>query len=192
MIEPNHDYICDSYSTSYLSGTTKIEFLNDTFNKPSIIISTISTHKKVKFGSQTLGNVLNTSDINALALATRSECFENKSKIISEGDKGETFYMIECGTVHVVKSSHGKQPLVTLKKGNFFGEKSLFSNDTRTATCIADGKVKCLTLVRDDFVRLFGDLQELLDKSQKMVDESFKTANENIPTAENNSDPLEQ
>ena len=92
---------------------------------------------------------------------------------MKEGDKGDVFYMIEEGRVDIYKEALGDKVLVSLKSGNFFGEKALFSNDVRSASCIAFDEVKCLIIVRDDFVRLFGDLQELLDNAQKAVDESF-------------------
>ena len=100
--------------------------------------------------------------------------------------------MIELGKVDVYKSSHGDQPLVSLKKGNFFGEKALFSNDTRTATCVASDRVKCLVLAREDFVRLFGDLQDLLDKSQKMIDEKFQVEKRNSLLTDGKLSPLHE
>ena len=108
-----------------------------------------------------------------MSLATSSECFKKGDIVIKEGDKGDAFYVIEEGTVNVHKEALGDKVLAALKSGNFFGEKALFSNDVRNASCVADDDAKCLIIVRDDFVRLFGDLQELLDKSKKMDDESF-------------------
>ena len=80
--------------------------------------------------------------------------------------------MIEEGTVDVFKESVGPDPLVTLKNGNFFGEKALLSDDVRQASCIATSDVKCLILVRNDFVRMLGSLQELLDRTWSTKDDT--------------------
>ena len=101
------------------------------------------------------------SDIDALALATKTEYFDEGTDVVREGDKGDMFYMIEEGTVAVTKETIGAAPICVLKKGDFFGEKALLSSDTRAATCTATSRLKCLVLVREDFVRMLGNLKTL-------------------------------
>ena len=118
---------------------------------------------KVKVGGKLLGEFLDDSEIDALALTTKTEYFDEGSEIIREGDGGNKFYMIEEGNVEIYIERLGPDPIRTLNKGAFFGEKALMSDDIRTATCIAASKVKCLVLVREDFVRMLGNLKEILD-----------------------------
>lgn len=95
--------------------------------------------------------------------------------IVRQGDVGDAFYMIEKGQVDVYISEKSEtHPVVTLKAGDFFGEKALLSSDVRTATCVAKGseEVTCLLLMREDFVRMLGDLQYLLERSYTFRDES--------------------
>ena len=103
------------------------------------------------------------TEIDALALATGTEYYDQGCDIIKEGDRGDMFYMIEEGNVAVTKECLGPDPICILKKGDFFGEKALLSDDIRNATCTATSKVKCLVLVREDFVRMLGNLKEILD-----------------------------
>lgn len=119
--------------------------------------------QKVKIGGKILGEFLDDSEIDAIALATKIEYFDEGSEIIKEGDKGDKFYMIEEGDVNIYIGKLGPDPIRTLNKGAFFGEKALMSDDIRTATCTAASRVKCLVLVRDDFVRMLGNLKEILD-----------------------------
>eukprot|EP01037_Dinobryon_pediforme_P043474 gene43474-54544_t len=51
--------------------------------------------------------------------------------------------------------------LVTLKRGDYFGEKALLADDVRQASCIAVGKVICLSLSRDDFIAMIGSWQDI-------------------------------
>ena len=79
--------------------------------------------------------------------------------------RGDTFYMIEEGSVDIfIREKGDDRPVVTLKKGSFLGEKALLSSDVRTATCVASSNVKCMLLMREDFVLLLGDLQDFFSR----------------------------
>ena len=121
-----------------------------------------------------MGNVLRQADINAMALALQMDSFRNGDVIIREGETGDVFYLIESGTVDVFKKEKGNDPIATLKKGQFFGEKALLSDDVRQATCIATTDLRCLTLMREDFVMMLGSLQDLLDSKEKAPNDEPK------------------
>ena len=121
-----------------------------------------------------MGNVLRQADINAMALALQMDSFQNGSVIVREGEAGDVFYLIESGTVDVFKNDKGDKPVATLTKGQFFGEKALISEDVRQATCIATTDVRCVTLMREDFVRMLGNLQDLLDAKEVPSDGKLK------------------
>ena len=119
--------------------------------------------RKVKIGDKILGEVLNASDIDAMALATQKDNFRKGDVIVREGERGDIFYLIESGTVDVLKKDKGDIPINKLASGQFFGERALLSEDVRQATCVASSDVRCMYLMRDDFVLMLGDLQDLLD-----------------------------
>eukprot|EP00586_Coscinodiscus_wailesii_P010441 CAMPEP_0172503214 /NCGR_PEP_ID=MMETSP1066-20121228/167296_1 /TAXON_ID=671091 /ORGANISM="Coscinodiscus wailesii, Strain CCMP2513" /LENGTH=689 /DNA_ID=CAMNT_0013278855 /DNA_START=128 /DNA_END=2194 /DNA_ORIENTATION=+ len=130
--------------------------------------------KKVKIGDKVLGDVLKASEIDAMALAIQRDSFRKSDVIVREGETGDTFYIIESGTVEVFKKANGEKPVATLEKGNFFGEKALLSEDVRQATCIASSDVQCLYLTREDFVLMLGDLQDLLDGKDRGADKDVE------------------
>eukprot|EP00579_Thalassiosira_antarctica_P002729 CAMPEP_0201876002 /NCGR_PEP_ID=MMETSP0902-20130614/7809_1 /ASSEMBLY_ACC=CAM_ASM_000551 /TAXON_ID=420261 /ORGANISM="Thalassiosira antarctica, Strain CCMP982" /LENGTH=718 /DNA_ID=CAMNT_0048403167 /DNA_START=106 /DNA_END=2262 /DNA_ORIENTATION=- len=132
--------------------------------REEIIIDTI---RKVKIGDNVLGDVLRSSDIDAMALATQSDTFEKGDVIIRQGERGDAFYIIESGTIDVFTTEQGDEPVARLTSGQFFGEKALMSEDVRQATCIASTDAKCLTLTREDFVGMLGNLQDLLNGVEK-------------------------
>lgn len=151
--------------------------------REEIILDTI---RKVKIGDNVLGDVLHSSDIDAMALATQSDSFKKGDVIIRQGEKGDAFYIIESGTIDVFTTEQGAdEPVARLQSGQFFGEKALMSEDVRQATCIASTDAKCLTLTREDFVRMLGNLQDLLNG----VDKRPSTAStKQIDTGENDTD----
>lgn len=126
--------------------------------------------RKVAINDKKLGDVLSSSEITAMASATRGNVFKEGEVIITEGEEGDIFYMIESGDVDVFIKAKGDAPVVTLSSGAFFGEKALLSDDKRSATCVAKTDVKCLILLRDDFVQMLGDLRDLMDGTYRETD----------------------
>lgn len=52
-----------------------------------------------------------------------------------------------------------------LDRGDYFGEQALLKEECRTASVIAlHPGVECLTLDRDSFIQLIGDLSEIKEK----------------------------
>jgi cGMP-dependent protein kinase len=122
----------------------------------------LDTLRKVKIGDSVLGDVLEPSELDAMALATQSDSFFKGDVIIRQGEKGDAFYIIKSGTIDVFIKDKGDEPVVRLTSGQFFGEKALMSEDVRQATCIAFTDAECLTLMREDFVQMLGSLEDLL------------------------------
>ncbi|XP_033149443.1 cGMP-dependent protein kinase, isozyme 1 [Drosophila busckii] len=89
--------------------------------------------------------------------------------IIRQGTAGDSFFLISQGEVRVTQklspSALEETELRTLKRGDYFGEQALINEDKRTANIIAlPPGVECLSLDRDSFKRLIGDLCELKEK----------------------------
>ncbi|EDW03449.1 GH10498 [Drosophila grimshawi] len=111
--------------------------------------------------------------------------------IIRQGTAGDSFFLISQGNVRVTQklspSAMEETELRTLTRGDYFGEQALINEDKRTANIIAlSPGVECLSLDRDSFKRLIGDLCELKEKdygdesrmlamkqAQAQADESF-------------------
>ena len=78
----------------------------------------------------------------------------NKGKtIIKEGEPGSAFYVIESGSVKVVKSKlivFGKK-ITELGPGKFFGEMSLIIEDKTSASVIAIENTQVFSLLKTDF-----------------------------------------
>ncbi|XP_053957663.1 cGMP-dependent protein kinase, isozyme 1 [Anastrepha ludens] len=89
--------------------------------------------------------------------------------IIRQGASGDTFFLISQGSVKVTQkltTTSEEKEIRTLERGDYFGEQALINEDKRTANIIAMAPgVECLTLDRDSFTQLIGDLCELKEKN---------------------------
>ena len=94
--------------------------------------------------------------------------FEAGDEVITQGDVGETAYIVESGRLDVLKDGN---KMYQLAEGDCFGEIALLSDVKRTAT------VRCLTpcelvvLGRDDFQTLTTGQGALAEAIRKQADE---------------------
>ena len=90
--------------------------------------------------------------------------------LFTQGDIGDTFFVIKSGNVKVTKKDEGSEEtkvVMNLSANNYFGERALMSGDKRAANVIAQGAVICLTIGRDVFEEILGPLQDIIDYDRR-------------------------
>jgi flavin-dependent dehydrogenase len=74
--------------------------------------------------------------------------------IIRQGDVGHHMYVIQAGSVEVVREDQGREVrLAELGEGEFFGEMAIFEKDVRSATIRASGEVRVLSVDKKMLLR---------------------------------------
>lgn len=118
--------------------------------------------RNVEIMGKKLGLVMTESELEKMTVSLEREVFEPGDAIIRQGNKGDNFYIISEGEVAVFRSdAAGKEAkLAVLRAGAYFGEQALLKEDVRQASCIAQSKVTCLTLGREDFIDMIGSVEE--------------------------------
>ncbi|KAF2665905.1 camp-dependent protein kinase regulatory subunit [Microthyrium microscopicum] len=86
------------------------------------------------------------------------------SSVISQGEKGEDFFILEAGTAEVYKEGD-PTCLKTYTKGDYFGELALLNDAPRAASVIAKTDVKVAKLGKDGFTRLLGNLEGIMRRN---------------------------
>lgn len=85
--------------------------------------------------------VLDDEVVRQLGAASERRLFDAGETLVSEGDEGDSLFVIERGSVRVTKSDpeqDGKSvDLAVLDEGAFFGEMSLLTGEPRSATVLA-------------------------------------------------------
>ncbi len=88
---------------------------------------------------------------HGFAQSFKAMTFIANDNIITQGEDGDNFYVIESGYVDIVKS--GKK-IVTLGPLDAFGELALVGKCRRNASCIAISRVRCWALGVKEFLHL--------------------------------------
>jgi F420-non-reducing hydrogenase small subunit len=92
----------------------------------------------------------------------REEVFSAGATIFRQGETGDTMYIIAEGCVRIYEeSSGGRYLLATLGPRDFFGEMSLLTDRPRSATAVADGRTRVLTVRKGAFLSDISTTPEL-------------------------------
>ncbi|CAB9516569.1 Protein kinase 4 (Fragment) [Seminavis robusta] len=133
-----------------------------------------STNSQKKDVHHILQKVPFLTDLDKLDLIKLSDAFVAKSypeggRIINKGDVGENFYIIQEGTakVHDIGFGDSASIEISLKAGDYFGERALLTGDPRAAHVTATSTCICLCLSRETFQQVLGPLQGAIDRAMK-------------------------
>lgn len=130
-----------------LDGTHQRRSMYDGFLKEVPILSDLGSYER-----------------NKLADALTSQVVEAGTAVITEGEAGDAFYLVESGEAEVTKKGEAGV-VVTLKQGDYFGEVALLNDLPRQATVTAKTKLKVATLGKDGFQRLLGPVLDHLKEN---------------------------
>lgn len=100
-----------------------------------------------------------------IADALETVKFKAGENIITEGEPGDNFYMLENGEAQAHKSGVDR-PVKDYKRGDFFGELALLNDQPRAASIIAKTDCKVAKLGRDGFKRLLGPVESTMRQQE--------------------------
>ena len=104
-----------------------------------------------------------------LGKAMDIKTFQDGEAIITEGDIGDAFYILEEGSVRVTQKTAGEgadRVLTTLMAGSNFGELALINKAPRKASILAIQTVVVLELKSEDFQAIIGSMMSLIKFTQ--------------------------
>jgi CRP/FNR family transcriptional regulator, cyclic AMP receptor protein len=119
----------------------------------------ISTVEKVLFlKSIDLFSQIHGEDLVRVAQIAEEVDFEPKEAIMTEGEIGDSMYLIVDGRVQVYK---GARLIVELGERECVGEMAILDSEPRSATVRASTQVSALKIEREDFYDLMTEKQEI-------------------------------
>eukprot|EP01017_Pseudomicrothorax_dubius_P028945 TRINITY_DN3484_c0_g1_i3.p1 TRINITY_DN3484_c0_g1~~TRINITY_DN3484_c0_g1_i3.p1 ORF type:complete len:539 (-),score=139.45 TRINITY_DN3484_c0_g1_i3:142-1758(-) len=88
----------------------------------------------------------------------KEECYAPKHVIVEEGTYGDKFYLIKSGIVKVFSHKANNEFERYMSVGDYFGESAVVGDFMRHATCVAATEVLLLSIEREDFWMIFGNV----------------------------------
>jgi glyoxylase-like metal-dependent hydrolase (beta-lactamase superfamily II)/uncharacterized cupin superfamily protein len=86
-------------------------------------------------------------------------------RVVTQGTRGDSFYVIVHGTVEIVKDG---VPIKRYRAGDYFGEVAILRNKPRTADAIARTEVDLVVIDRNDFLSVLRG-SEMLRRLERLV-----------------------
>ncbi|CEM06144.1 unnamed protein product [Vitrella brassicaformis CCMP3155] len=103
-----------------------------------------------------------------IADALKTETYKDGDVIVSQGEPGDKFYIVEEGKAVATKSfvqGQSPQEVMQFGSGDYFGELALLKNEPRAANVIAKSDLRVAALDRRSFKRLLGNLEDILKRN---------------------------
>lgn len=101
---------------------------------------------------------LSRKDLEKIAKLVRGRTVGAAELVFKEGDAGDKFYIVQSGSVEILKDKAGSEPdrLAVKRAGESFGEMALLTDAPRSATVRAIEQANLLVVSRDQFEQLLG------------------------------------
>jgi len=136
----------------------------ETFNA---IVKDAAVRRREKYDaflkSVTLISSLEAYERSQISDALKAEVRQAGERIITQGEPGDKFYIIEEGTLYATKDGNR---VMDYKAGDYFGELALLKNQPRAASVIVESSsAKVLSMSRLSFTKMLGPLTDMLSKS---------------------------
>lgn len=107
-------------------------------------------------------------DLKRLGAAMVPKQFEPGDFLVKKGEEGNAFYVIKEGEMKVTDISVGSTKFedVTLKPGDYFGERALVTKEPRAANVIATTKGTAFCIDQATFEKVLGKFSRIIMKAQ--------------------------
>jgi small-conductance mechanosensitive channel/CRP-like cAMP-binding protein len=121
---------------------------------------------------------LDAEKVDRLSRRMRMIIFGPGEIVLRQGDPGDSLYVVRSGSVAVqVGAGDAKREVATLSAGQFFGEMSLMTGESRAATVVAKSDCECYIVDKEAFQEILlerpelaGVISEILSKRQVVLD----------------------
>lgn len=120
---------------------------------------------------------LDEAELADVSRAAKKRVFLAGDTIVTQGTKGDSFFLLTQGSVRVIKD---QAALATLEPGAFFGEMSLLADARRSASIVATGHTECLELEGDELKQLLGRRPEIGLQMLEVMSRRLRDTNERL------------
>jgi CRP-like cAMP-binding protein len=126
-----------------------------------------STGENVTIARKRLTNMSAQRDLKFMEFNPNeaNRIYPDGTMLFAEGEVGREMFIIQKGTVRIVRVVNNKEVLLAmLKEGDVFGEMSLLETKPRTASAVTDEGCQVLVVNHDSFKLMISDQPQLIAK----------------------------
>ena len=148
----------------------------DKSNKDSIFKAMITNLEKTLYlKDSSIFDGIPAKELIHIANNLKEVNLPSEEKIFNDGDIGDSMYFIVKGDIKILK---GDLELVTLKKGDYFGEMALLDGESRSADAVTASDSILLRLDANDFEKIMYSNDKIVKGILSMLSQRLRKANE--------------
>ena len=143
----------------------------------------ISREEEIRcLGRTRLFQNLKAEELKIISLATQNFIYEQGEVIISEGDEGDSAYVIYSGEAEVYRSlGDGKSVFLNrLGPGEMFGELALFGDGFRSASVMATREMLAAVIAKDKLYEILRGFPDIAIEMLKVQTDRFFSAEKRL------------
>lgn len=138
--------------------------------KPAARLQEEKSRARLILQNEPLFECLSEEQLDGLIRNARSIHFGRGERLISEGDEGDSMFVLLNGTAHVSVSQNSSAVRVgVLRTGDCFGEMSLLTGERRTATIRAEHDCEVLEISKPVMAALLHDAPECVTQLSELL-----------------------
>lgn len=131
----------------------------------------VNTHAE-RLNRVSIFGPLSDEEIERLANVSTSRVYAPGEAIVSQGQEGNSMYVIIRGTAKVqIPEKSYQKTIGTLKENDFFGEMSLLTGEPRSANVIAHEETEVMRIDKEGLKPIFEANPELVHSVSELVEE---------------------
>lgn len=194
--------IWHSHHKIWMSIKGKVKWLADCPSKLGFYFLGVEFHKKIPCKdaavpcSKERGKLIKPADLEFLlhttlfhAISRDAICpllnsltlkhLKKGERIISQGDEGDSFYIVLCGSCVInLEKDNTLHPITRLRPGDIVGEMAVLTGERRSAHVDAETDIDLLGMSREQFDSLSGEYPKLRDFLTEIITHRFSTSRE--------------
>jgi CRP-like cAMP-binding protein len=134
---------------------------------------------------------LNNKQLEVLAEAARLQKYTINEALVRQGEEGDSLFIIKSGEV-TIYVHNGEQPIYVAERGagDFFGEMSLLTGESRSASVIAKTETEVVTIDKEAFANVLTTDRMILELMLDALEKRRSVLLEKL--ASNVKDPQQQ
>jgi len=122
-----------------------------------------------------------TEELKAIAAIARDVNYIKGTKIVTEGEPGNSLFLVKEGEISITKLIEQKETsLAVLPNGACFGEMVIFEDEPRSASAYAEKDCLLMVIEKEDLLDVIKQYPDIAIQLFKMLGGRLRAANEKV------------
>ncbi|MBF0432845.1 MAG: Crp/Fnr family transcriptional regulator [Fibrobacteria bacterium] len=122
-----------------------------------------------------------TKELRAIAAISQDCSYPSGSKIVTEGDPGDSLFLVKTGNIKITKLIQNNEvTLATLPPTSCFGEMVIFEDEPRSANAYAENDCLLMVIQKEELIDVIKQYPDIAIQLFRVLGGRLRAANEKV------------